>query len=115
MNIIKALVAAVQQCPSKHFHIISWFSYAFLPISRRLGPAPADAVFFFCKIVVVGLNVIAAWFLIRATAFGDNVRILAVDLVLIGFITYIIASVVLHLYDAVQVSQSRVEYYQDEK
>lgn len=62
----------------------------------------ADAVFIFCKLLVTGGTVVLSWLLLRNTELGADVKTIVFVLILIGFISYIISAIFLHLYDCVQ-------------
>eukprot|EP00670_Eutreptiella_braarudii_P027271 CAMPEP_0174378850 /NCGR_PEP_ID=MMETSP0811_2-20130205/122316_1 /TAXON_ID=73025 ORGANISM="Eutreptiella gymnastica-like, Strain CCMP1594" /NCGR_SAMPLE_ID=MMETSP0811_2 /ASSEMBLY_ACC=CAM_ASM_000667 /LENGTH=638 /DNA_ID=CAMNT_0015531185 /DNA_START=137 /DNA_END=2053 /DNA_ORIENTATION=- len=62
----------------------------------------ADAVFVFIKLCIVALNTVLAWVLVRNTEFGEGIQVVYVCLVLVAIVTWVVASIFMHIYDAVQ-------------
>jgi len=61
----------------------------------------ADAIFIFCKICITGLNVAIMYGLFQ-TGLVSETKVLFLPLILGGFISWTLASVFMHVYDAVQ-------------
>jgi len=75
----------------------------------------ADWVFVCCKLAITGGWTFLCWWLLENTELGDGVDLPIVLTVLVGIISYLVASLFFHVYDAVQDAVLMCYCYDKEK